>query len=458
MTAFRRCRYNFALEHAVQLARESGKPLLVLEPLEAGYRWASARLHRFVIEGMHDQYAGFSSAPVTYYPYVEPAPGHMRGLLQSVAEHAVSVVTDDYPTFHGPRALAACERLQVRAEAVDSNGIIPLRATAKAFPTAHAFRRFVQGAIATDGIATPQPDPLAGLALPRCDVPRHIMDRWPPVSEMQLADVAGFVRGLPLDHGVGAGWVSGGGAQAGERLREFLDSRLEGYEAGRNVPDEAWSSGLSPYLHFGHISPHEILQSVIEDASWSPADVEPLARGSRSGWGLDGARTAFVDQFVTWRELGFNACVRLPDYDHYESLPDWARRTLAEHASDARDWIYELEQFENAETHDALWNAAQRQLVLEGRIHNYLRMLWGKKILEWTATPQDAAEIMIQLNNKYALDGRDPNSYSGIFWVLGRYDRAWGPERAVFGKVRYMSSENTRRKTRVSAYLKKFAA
>jgi deoxyribodipyrimidine photo-lyase len=146
------------------------------------------------------------------------------------------------------------------------------------------------------------------------------------------------------------------------------------------------------------------------------------------------------------------------DYDQYKSLPEWARKTLQDHARDEREYVYAPEEFENAKTHDELWNAVQRQLVSEGKIHNYLRMLWGKKILQWTRTPQEAAKIMIQLNNKYALDGRDPNSYSGIFWVLGRYDRPWGPVRPVFGSIRYMSSENTARTLSVKKYLKKYSA
>jgi deoxyribodipyrimidine photo-lyase len=167
---------------------------------------------------------------------------------------------------------------------------------------------------------------------------------------------------------------------------------------------------------------------------------------------------ARLDELVTWRELGFNMAARRDDYDRYESLPDWARKTLEKHQRDRRPTVYSLEDFEAAATHDPLWNAAQRQLVREGRIHNYLRMLWGKKILEWSASPRDALETMIELNNRFALDGRDPNSYSGIFWCLGRYDRAWGPERPIFGTVRYMSSENTARKLHVTQYLRRYAA
>jgi deoxyribodipyrimidine photo-lyase len=150
-------------------------------------------------------------------------------------------------------------------------------------------------------------------------------------------------------------------------------------------------------------------------------------------------------------------CWQRDDYDRYESLPDWAQTTLAEHAGDQRPFVYRPEQLEAADTHDPLWNAAQRQLVGEGRIHNYLRMLWGKKVLEWSASPREALATLIELNNKYALDGRNPNSYSGIFWVFGRYDRAWGPERPIFGKIRYMSSENTARKVRVKDYIRRYS-
>jgi deoxyribodipyrimidine photo-lyase len=196
----------------------------------------------------------------------------------------------------------------------------------------------------------------------------------------------------------------------------------------------------------------------VEEEDWFFDRLSGKSSGSRSGWwGMSGSSEAFLDQLITWRELGFNMCWQREDYDRYESLPDWALKTLRTHEMDARPYIYDGEAFEGAQTHDPLWNAAQIQLVREGRIHNYLRMLWGKKILHWSPTPRDALGTMIALNDKYALDGRDPNSYSGIFWVLGRYDRAWGPERPIFGKVRYMSSRNTARKVRVKAYVETYA-
>jgi deoxyribodipyrimidine photo-lyase len=166
---------------------------------------------------------------------------------------------------------------------------------------------------------------------------------------------------------------------------------------------------------------------------------------------------AFLDQLVTWRELGYHTCAHRSDYAELSSLPAWAQHTLAAHGGDPRQYCYSLDELRRAATHDPLWNAAQRQLLREGVLHNYLRMLWGKKILEWSPTPAAALATMIELNDRYALDGRDPNSYTGILWCLGRHDRPWGPARPVFGTVRYMSSENTRRKVRLAEYLKRYA-
>jgi deoxyribodipyrimidine photo-lyase len=181
--------------------------------------------------------------------------------------------------------------------------------------------------------------------------------------------------------------------------------------------------------------------------------------GAREGWwNMSASAEQYLDQLITWREVGYNFTAHREDYDRYVSLPPWAQKTLEQHSTDPRLHQYTLEEFESGSTHDPLWNAAQGQLFREGHIHNYLRMLWGKKILEWSASPQSALSILIELNNKYGLDGRNPNSYSGIFWCLGRYDRPWGPERPIFGTVRYMSSENTARKFSVKNYIQKYSA
>ena len=165
---------------------------------------------------------------------------------------------------------------------------------------------------------------------------------------------------------------------------------------------------------------------------------------------------AFLDQLVTWRELGFNACVHEPDLTTLAVLPAWAQATLVKHASDRRDWLYSLDQLAKGETHDAVWNAAQRELREGGTLHNYLRMLWGKNIVLWSKHPREALAAMFELNDRYALDGRDPNSISGITWVLGRYDRAWGPERPILGTVRYMTSKSAMTKLRLREYLARY--
>ncbi|MBT8491523.1 MAG: deoxyribodipyrimidine photolyase, partial [Deltaproteobacteria bacterium] len=251
-----------------------------------------------------------------------------------------------------------------------------------------------------------------------------------------------------------------GGHQAGsERAREFVAERLGAYGDDRNHPQRDGSSGLSPYLHFGHVSAHQVFHLIAEKEDWSPERLATKPTGKREGWwGMSGPAESFLDELITWREVGFNTCVVRDDYDQYESLPAWARKTLEEHEDDPREYCYSLDEFETAQTHDELWNAAQMQLVREGRIHNYLRMLWGKKILHWSESPRQALAIMLELNNKYALDGRDPNSYSGIFWVLGRFDRAWGPVREIFGKIRYMTSASTRRKFKVDGYIEEYGA
>ncbi len=459
MIAQRRVSWNFALDRAAAWAGELGKPLLVFEPVRAGYRWASDRLHRFVIDGMGDNRTRLARHGVTYFPYVEPSAGAGRGLLTALAGHAAVVVTDDYPAFMLPRMVASAARqVQVRFEAVDSNGLLPIRVATSPFVSAYAFRRFLQRTLPSHIGERPSADPLPDLApAPPATVPAEVLQRW-PAADVDLLASAGGLRALPIDHTVTPTTLRGGTTAAEAVLARFLSISLASYADGRNNLEQDVTSRLSPYLHFGHLSAHAAVHQILQRDGWL-GDLTRRPTGAREGWwGVSAPAEAFLDQIVTWRELGFNMCAQRPtDYDQYESLPAWARATLAAHAGDPREHVYTLAEFETARTHDPLWNAAQGQLVGEGRIHNYLRMLWGKKILEWTASPGDALEVMIELNNKYALDGRDPNSYSGIFWTLGRYDRPWAPERPVFGTVRYMSSANTARKMRVKPYIARYA-
>lgn len=454
MTAARRTRFNFALQHAAALAVELRKPLVILEALRCGYGWASDRLHAFVLQGMADNAAALAGASTTYYPYVEPAHGAGRGLVAGLGAKACTVVTDDWPCFFLPRMLeVAAKQLDCALLAVDGNGLYPLRAVSRAFHTAASFRIHLHKNLRPHLFEFPQADPLAGLKLPRAAVPDEIFRRW-PAADLARVDLAT----LPIDHSVAPVETAGGSAAAGKALEAFLRSRLSRYAEDRNHPDDTAASGLSPWLHFGHIGAHEVAQSLFDHCEWSPEKIVGKPIGKRHGWwGLPEHAESFLDELVTWRELGFQFCRAFADsYDKFENLPAFARATLAEHAGDRREHLYTVEELESAATHDEVWNAAQRELAHSGRMHNYLRMLWGKNILRWSPTPQDALAAMIYLNNKYALDGRDPNSYSGIFWCLGRFDRAWGPERAVFGKVRFMTSDSTRRKLRMEEYLQRW--
>lgn len=454
MTAARRTRFNFALQHAAALAAELRKPLVVLEALRCGYGWASDRLHSFVLQGMADNAASLEATAATYYPYVEPQPGEGRGLLAALGAQACAVVTDDWPCFFLPRMLeAAANQLDCALLAVDGNGLDPLREVSRAFHTAASFRIHLHKTLRPHLFEFPQAEALTGLKLPRAKLPPEVLKRWPAADPLRV-DLAA----LPIDHSVPVAETPGGSQAAGKALAAFLRHRLSRYGEDRNHPDDTAASGLSPWLHFGHIGAHEVAQAVFNHCDWTPDKVVGKPIGKRHGWwGLPEHAESFLDELVTWRELGFQFCRAFPDsYDRFENLPAFARKTLADHAPERREYLYSLEQFESAATHDEVWNAAQRELVHSGRMHNYLRMLWGKKILHWSPTPQDALATMIHLNNKYALDGRDPNSYSGIFWCLGRFDRAWGPERAIFGKVRYMTSDSTRRKLRMEEYLQRW--
>ncbi len=460
MIASRRVAFNFALDRALEHCRAlGGKPLVILEAMRCDHPWASDRFHRFVLDGMADNARDCAESGAFYYPYIEPKPGAGKGLLEALAAKACIVVTDDFPCFFLPRMVAAAaKKLSVRLEAIDSNGMLPLRATEQVFARAFDFRRFLQKALPDYLLDSPSADPLAKADLPAVPaLPKNITSRWPAATSELLEGMPGSLGELPIDHVVAPSQFRGGHTVARHRLKEFLEDKLESYAEDRNEPDVDGASRLSPYLHFGHISAHEVFAGIVQREKWNPRQLALRTNGSREGWwNMSTAAEAFLDQQITWREVGYNFSANRGDADRFESLPDWAQKTLEKHARDEREYVYSRKEFESAKTHDPLWNAAQRQLVREGRIHNYLRMLWGKKILEWSCSPQEAAKIMIHLNDKYALDGRDPNSYSGIFWVLGRYDRPWGPERPIFGLIRYMSSENTARKFSVKNYISRY--
>jgi deoxyribodipyrimidine photo-lyase len=458
MIAARRPSHNFALDRAVTWSRELGKPLIVLEALRVDYPWASDRLHRFVIDGMAANAAAFARCPVTYYPYVEPASGAGKGLVQRLGRKAAVVVTDDFPCFFLPDAVAAAAvRIDVRLEAVDSNGILPIRSAGKAFTAAVHFRRHVQTHLREHIRTWPAAKPFEGVRLPApVDLSADIQARWPAARRSLLQGDSDALAALPIDHEVSV-TMRGGHPAARRRMKSFVRNGLDRYHETRDHPDDEGTSRLSPYLHFGHLSAHEVFDAVMTHEKWSVGRLPARASGRREGWWkVRPGAEAFLEQLIVWRELAYNGCAAMPDgCARFETLPAWARETLEEHAADEREHVYTREQLEGAGTDDQVWNAAQMQLRREGWFHNYMRMLWAKKILEWSATPQDALQHMIAIMNRWSLDGRDPNAYAGYMWALGRYDRPW-PERPVYGKVRSMSSARTRQKVRVKRYLSEF--
>ena len=458
MIAARRTRSNFSLQRAIEHAERRGLPLLVFEPLRVGYRWASHRIHRFVIDGMTDNAARLDALGVAYYPYVEPDEGAGQGLLEALAARAAVVVTDTFPCFFLPRMVAAAgARLDVRLEEVDTNGVMPLAATPKAFSRAFDFRRFLHKTLLDHVDDRPELDPLDGReglrAVLEDLVPEAVLARWPRTSQALFDRAPAALSALPIDDTVPPVPFRGGSEEGERRMARFLAHRVSRYD-DRNHPDLAVASELSPYLHFGHVSSHELVGTLLDNAGWTAPHPPLKPTGSRSGWwGLTESLEGFLDEVITWREVSYTFCWHTPDYDAYTSLPAWARTSMDEHRQDPRPELYSLEDLENARTSDPIWNAAQRQLRREGVIHNYLRMLWGKRIYEWSPTPEEAWRRLEQLNNRWSIDGRNPNSYSGIGWVMGRFDRAWGPERPIFGKLRYMTSDSTRRKLKLKQYL-----
>jgi deoxyribodipyrimidine photo-lyase len=457
MQAYRRLERNHALDHALHHAGEAGKPLVVYEGLRLDYPWASVRHHRFVLEGMQANREAADRLGLAYWPFVETETRAGRGLLAQLAERAVLVVTDDFPGFVVPGQIEALgRRAAAPVIAVDGNSIVPLgrlaaggaAATAAAHLRPRIHREFAE---AWEARARAEPH-----------VPKAARSSLSaPFKTPDLVDLDGLLARLPIDRSVPAVPATPGGSVAARRrLEDFLARRLVGYAESRSepaAPAQGHASGLSPYLHFGHISIEGIVERVLTATGrWTPMDLEPRMLGKRDGFYTRNADVgAFLDEAITWRDLGYHwHWTRGRDAESLErALPPWASRTLQRHAGDEREYVYTLAEWEAASTHDPLWNAAQRELVHTGTIHNYLRMLWGKKVVEWSRTPDEAYRVLVHLNNKYALDGRDPNSWSGILWCFGLFDRPWAPERPVLGQIRYMSSANTARKFRLGPYL-----
>ena len=454
----RRFHYNFALEYAVGWANKLGKPLLILEAFSCDYQWATDRSHTFMMQGMKEHLDYANDQDLNYVSFVEEKPGQYENLLKDLASNASVLVTDEYPVFiMRKRNEQYPKEMDIPYITIDSNGLIPLGLTDKDPYSAYFFRKIMQKNFIEAYTNPPNQNPLDDLEnREKVTLPASTFENLPE-AEKALDNIPEFISGLNIDHSVNPIDIHGGRSAATGMLGQFIKNALLEYDDKRNDPDEKKTSQLSPWLHFGKISEYEIVRTVLQHQpkGWD-LDKITFNKGSTGGFfngdpNVDG----FLDEVITWREVGFHFAHHRSDYDQIESLPDWVQQTMDEHRDDPREYIYSYNELKNSQTHDDIWNAAQTQLREEGIIHNYLRMLWGKKVIQWTPDYKTALQYLIDLNNTYAIDGRDPNSYSGIFWCFGRFDRAW-QERPIFGKLRYMTSDSTRKKVKLKQYLNKY--
>jgi deoxyribodipyrimidine photo-lyase len=423
MSRDQRARDNWALLFAQSLALRRREPLVVAFCLAPSFPQAALRHYDFMLRGLAETAASLVAKGIGF-ALLEGEPG--REIPAFVQRVGAGALVADFDPLRVKRAWQreASAAVRVPFHEVDAHNVVPCwLASPKREFAARTFR--------------PKIERLLGDWLHEIPPLRAHPHPWRGVPAGP--DFAGALRRLAPDRSVPpVAWIAPGERAARRALAGFVKRRLAGYDAGRNDPIREGQSGLSPWLHFGQLS------------------AQRVALAARAADAPDADRAAFLEELVVRRELSDNFCLHEPRHDSFAGLPAWAQRTLDEHRGDTRPHRYRPEQLEAGATHDPLWNAAQTELVREGRLHNYLRMVWGKRILEWSAGPREALTTLLELNDRYALDGRDANSLSGIFWCLGRYDRPWGPERPIFGTVRFMSSERTVRKVEVKEYLRAY--
>ena len=427
MQMFKRASHNYALNFAIQMANERRLPLVVYEGLKFYYPWASDRLHTFILEGVAEKYVEFSERGIRYLFYLQRNKRDPKNTVAKLAKEAALLVTDDYPCFIVPDHNSRIAQLNLPVYAVDANGMVPLSAFAKEEYAAFTIRPKVQRLL---------PDLPRVIRTPKVDVQKPALDVDCPETAVSSENIADLMSQCDVDHSVKPSNLYQGGTKAGrERLDQFVRAILPHYDKTRNEPSTDGTSRLSPYLHFGFLSIQEVVAAVERANAPKPA------------------KDAFLEQAIVRRELSFNFTRHNAHYDSLKSLPDWAQKTMRDHADDERPELLDEETIEKAQTYDELWNAAQRELISTGLLHNYVRMLWGKRVIEWQRSYEMAFELLVHLNNKYALDGRDPNSYAGILWCFGKHDRPWF-ERDIFGTLRYMSSQSMGRKFRAKEYIR----
>jgi deoxyribodipyrimidine photo-lyase len=423
MQASQRAEQNHALEYAVGMANDRNEPLVCFFGLTAGFPEANARHYTFMLQGLAQTESALKARGIRLVMRI----GGPDEEVAKVAANASAVVVDrGYLRVQKDWRARAARKLKCPLVEVESDAIVPVDlasdkeeyAAATIRPKIHRhLKRFLA--------------PLRRTKLRRDSLGLRI-----PAEKSR--DIAHLLTKLKVDRSVKpVSAIEGGTSVARRLLRRFLDDALKDYASLHSEPGLDGTSRLSPYLHFGQISPLEIALA-IQKAKGKPRN----------------SKDDFLEELIVRRELSLNFVYYNPLYDEYRALPDWAVKTLDDHRNDPREYRYTLKELETASTHDPYWNAAMEEMLCSGFMQGYMRMYWGKKILEWSPTPEEAFRRVLTLNNRYFLDGRDPNSFASVAWCFGKHDRPWG-ERPIFGKVRYMNAKGLERKFDMERYVEK---
>ncbi|NCB00822.1 MAG: hypothetical protein EOM67_01475 [Spirochaetia bacterium] len=415
-----RLRFNHALLYANELSQQLNKPLVVYFGVTDDYPEASIRHYHFMIQGIQEVYQSFFQQNIRMViAHTDVAKGAIRASCDAVA-----VVTDAAYVRHERewREFVASS-IAAPLIMVESNLVVPIReASFKEEYSAATLRRKIEPQIS-----------FWAKEVPPLEYEGEYYNGPFCLEDIYDKDIDILMNHLNIDKSIPiVKNKRGGETEARKTLDYFIEHHLDGYSTKRNDPLNTYYSELSPFLHYGQISPIEIYLEVNNTAIPDKLD--------------------FIEQLVVRRELAFNFVFYNPHYDSFDGLPSWAKETLLRHSGDAREYSYSFEELKEGQTHDVFWNAAQAQLRECGTMHNYMRMYWGKKILEWTSEPRKGYEIALSLNNLYQLDGRDPNGFTGVAWCFGKHDRPWG-ERPIFGLIRYMNDKGLMRKFDMKHYV-----
>ncbi len=423
MQQSQRARCNHALEYSVREADSLNLPVVVVFGLTQRFPQANLRHYAFMLEGLRDTQQTLRRRGIQLVVRLQPP----REAAVSLGRNAALIVTDrGYLKFQKAWRMHVARNAHCKVVQVESDVIVPVEvASGKEEYAARTIRKKIHNRL--DDFLEPLQE-----SGPDRNSLRIKLDG------LDISDIGSVLHELRIDRSVGkVDNYKGGTTNAEKLLADFIADKLGLYEDGRNEPAAGCVSHMSPYLHFGQISPLYVAREILSAKNVKKGNVE-----------------AYLEELIVRRELSMNFCHYNSHYHSFDSLPDWAKKTLHKHARDKRQYDYTLSELERARTHDHYWNAAQKGMVLTGKMHNYMRMYWGKKIIEWVKRPEDAFRIAIHLNNKYELDGRDPNSYAGVAWCFGKHDRPWS-ERPVLGTVRYMNSAGLERKFDMNAYIRK---